>query len=119
MALTLYGIPESRAIRPLWAACELGLDFEHVPVPFEGGATRTPEFLSINPNGRIPALVDARGEAHLAAARFTVADLCVASVANWVRAAGMPLGAWPAVGGWLDACMDRPAYRTAGTLGHD
>ena len=216
MALTLHGIPESRAIRPLWAACELGLDFAHVPVPFEGGATRTPEFLAINPNGHIPALVDARddgpivvwesmactlylarvhgaadgtsiapaspreeagalrwafwtvneierdaltvlmhrvampqarrrpelaeqaarrlapplavldahlraqrarGEAHLEAARFTVADLCVASVANWVRAADVPLDAWPALREWLEACMARPAYHAARRLG--
>ena len=60
MTLSIHGIAASRAIRPLWAAAELGLSFEHVPTPFAGGATHTPEFLAINPNGHIPVVVDAR-----------------------------------------------------------
>lgn len=62
MGLTIYGIPASRAIRPLWAATELGLDFVHVPQAYQGGATRTPAFLALNPNGHIPVVVDHRGE---------------------------------------------------------
>jgi glutathione S-transferase len=37
---------------------ELGLPFEHVPVGFTDGSTRRPEFLAINPNGRVPVLDD-------------------------------------------------------------
>ena len=62
MSLTIYGIPASRAIRPLWAACELGLSFRHVSLPYEGGATRTADFLALNPNGHIPVVVDERPE---------------------------------------------------------
>lgn len=58
MTLKIYGIAASRASRPLWVAHELGLDYDHVPVPYEGGATHTPEFLAINPNGHIPAVDD-------------------------------------------------------------
>lgn len=58
MALKICGISASRAIRPLWAAEELGLRYEHVPVPYLGGATHTPEFLELNPNGHIPVLDD-------------------------------------------------------------
>ena len=53
----LYGISASRAFRSIWAAEEIGLDYEHVPTSFRGDA-QTPEYLEINPNGRIPALVD-------------------------------------------------------------
>lgn len=60
MTVTIYGVLASRAVRPLWAAQELGLNFQHENLPFTGGATRTPEFLAINPNGHIPALVDDR-----------------------------------------------------------
>jgi glutathione S-transferase len=56
--LTLYGHPFSRAHRVMWMLKELGLPFEHVPTDFRGGATKTPEYLAINPNGRVPALVD-------------------------------------------------------------
>jgi glutathione S-transferase len=216
MTLEIHGTAASRTIRPLWAATELGLPFVHVDVPYKGGATRTPEFLAINPNGRIPVVVDrrgaevvvvwesmacalylartagpadgaspvpatpredaealrwsfwamselekdaltvlmhrmampqaqrrpeladaaekrlrgplavleahlvaqqARGESHLAAARFTIADVCVASVANWLRPADGLLAQHPATQGWLAACIDRAAYRAAHRLG--
>ena len=56
--ITVYGVPRSRAMRVLWMLEELGLPYEHVPTPFMNGGARTPEFLRINPNGHIPALVD-------------------------------------------------------------
>lgn len=210
MSVTIYGIPASRAVRPLWAATELGITFRHVALPYQGGATRTPEFLAINPNGHVPAVVDARpegdvvlwesmacalyiarhhgpadgasispatpkedaealrwsfwtmteteadaltvlmhrhampeerrkpeladaaerrlavpfrvieqhlsrqqaaGMAHLAAQRFTVADLCVASVLNWARPSTRLMDAHPLTQAWLVRCMARPAYR--------
>lgn len=210
MSLTIYGIAASRALRPLWAATELGLAFEHVHTPYQGGATRTPEFLSLNPNGHIPVVVDhrpdgdvvvwesmacalylarhhgaadgrsitpaspredaealrwslwtvtevekdalsllmhraamppdqrkpeladaaerrlqvplrvleqhlaaqqARGQAHIAADRFTVADLCVASVLAWARPARGLMAAFPRTADWLKACLERPAHR--------
>ncbi len=53
----LYGISASRAFRSIWAAQEIGLDYEHVATSFRGDA-QTDEYLAVNPNGRIPALVD-------------------------------------------------------------
>jgi glutathione S-transferase len=212
MTLKIYGIGASRAARPLWTALELGVPFEHIPTPYAGGATRTPEFLAINPNGHIPALIDerpegavtvwesmacalyiarvhgradgqsitpatpreeaealrwsfwtvselekdaltvlmhrmampedqrkpeladqaesrlkvplavleqhlqaqhAQGEAYLAANRFTVADVCVASVASWIRPAAALLARYPAVAAWVKACVERPAQTQA------
>jgi glutathione S-transferase len=215
MGLTIYGIAASRAVRPLWAATELGLAFEHVPTPYQNGGTRTPEFLALNPNGHIPVLVDRRpegevvlwesmactlylarhhgkgdgsdlapadphedaealrwsfwtvneleadaltvlmhrlamppeqrkpdladaaekrlkvplrvleqhlqrqaerGQGHLAAERFTVADLCVASVMGWVKPARALLEAHPATHAWLARCLDRPAQQAMRAL---
>ena len=212
MTLKIYGIGPSRAVRPIWTALELGVPFELISTPYAGGATRTPEFLAINPNGHIPVLVDeraegaitvwesmacalyiarvhgkadgqtiapatpreeaealrwsfwtvseleadaltvlmhrmampedqrkpeladkaesrlkvplavlekslqdqhAKGEAYLAANRFTVADVCVASVASWVRPAAALLAQYPAVSAWLKVCLDRPAQAQA------
>jgi glutathione S-transferase len=212
MTLKIYGIGASRAARPLWTALELGVPFEHIPTPYAGGATRLPEFLVINPNGHIPALIDerpegavtvwesmacalyiarvygkadgqsitpatpreeaealrwsfwtvselekdaltvlmhrmampedqrkpelaeqaesrlkvplavleqhlqsqhAKGEAYLAANRFTVADVCVASVTSWIRPAAGLLAQYPAVLAWLTVCVDRPAQAQA------
>ncbi|MFI5446599.1 glutathione S-transferase family protein [Polaromonas sp. UC242_47] len=58
MSLKIYGIAASRASRPLWVAQELGLDYEHVAQPYQDGATRTPAFLALNPNGHIPVVDD-------------------------------------------------------------
>ncbi len=55
--LKLYGISGSRALRSLWAVEECGVDYEHVPVSFRKDS-KTPEYLAINPNGRVPALED-------------------------------------------------------------
>ena len=212
MTLKIYGISASRAARPLWAALELGVPFEHIAMTYKAGATRTPEFLALNPNGHVPVVVDerpegvvtvwesmacalyiarvhgqadgqsitpatpreeaealrwsfwtvtelekdaltvlmhrmampteqrkpelaaqaenrlkvplavleshlqaqhAQGEAYLAANRFTVADVCVASVANWIRPAAALLAQYPAVSSWLHACVERPAQKQA------
>ena len=58
MTLKIYGIAASRAIRPLWVAEELGLSYEHIAQRYQGGATHTPEFLALNPNGHIPVVDD-------------------------------------------------------------
>lgn len=55
---TLYGSMHSRANRCAWMLKELGIDFHHEPTNFLDGSTHNPEFLKINPNGRIPALED-------------------------------------------------------------
>lgn len=53
----LYGIPGSRAIRSLWAIEDIGVEYEHVPVNFLEESKKA-EYLTVNPNGRIPALQD-------------------------------------------------------------
>jgi len=56
--IKLYGISASRTLRPLWLLEEIGIEYEQVPVDFRKGENRDPEFLKINPNGKLPALVD-------------------------------------------------------------
>ena len=53
----LYGTSGSRALRSIWAIEETGIKYEHIPTHFSGDS-KTPEYLAINPNGRIPTLVD-------------------------------------------------------------
>ncbi|MCY1379762.1 hypothetical protein D9M69_675100 [compost metagenome] len=59
----------------------------------------------------------ARGESHLAADRFTVADLCVASVLNWARVARGLMAAHPLSHEWIVRCTERPAHLAAKALG--
>ena len=57
MGTQLYGMSGSRAIRSIWAAEEVGLEYEHIPTKFVA-ESKAEAYLAINPNGRIPALVD-------------------------------------------------------------
>jgi len=57
MTTTIYGVSGSRAIRSLWAIEEVGLEYTHVATHFFKDS-KTDDYLSVNPNGRIPALVD-------------------------------------------------------------
>src|SRR5262249_49265934 len=56
--LRIYGIARTRAFRALWMVEELGLDYEHVPIEIGPAGARKPEYLAINPNGRLPAIED-------------------------------------------------------------
>jgi glutathione S-transferase len=56
--LRIYGIARTRAFRALWIATEVGLDYEHLPIEIGDAGARSPEFLAINPNGRLPVIVD-------------------------------------------------------------
>lgn len=55
--LTLYGVPPTRAVRPIWLINELELDCEIVSIfPFDEDSTRAVK--AINPVGLVPYLVD-------------------------------------------------------------
>jgi glutathione S-transferase len=56
--LRIYGIARTRAFRAIWIAKELGLDYEHIPTEIGAAGARKPEYLAINPNGRLPAIDD-------------------------------------------------------------
>jgi glutathione S-transferase len=55
--LKIYGIPQSRALRCLWMARELGIPHENVQVHFTK-ARESSDLVKVNPNARIPAIDD-------------------------------------------------------------
>lgn len=55
-ALTLYYDPQSCAPVSRMALEEAGADYELVYVELAAGTQRTPEYLALNPKGRVPAL---------------------------------------------------------------
>ncbi len=194
MTLTIYGPPMSRAMRTLWMAHELGLEFQHEYGFREDALVPTEDLVASNPMGQVPAidddgfalsesmainiylakkhgklaprtpedeaktlrwsfwvmtavevtlldvLLNARGlrgrekdpeaaEAgidvlqkpfnvlndaladrdYLLGDAFTVADLNVASVFAWARAAGIDFAAQPQLDRWLGRCLGREA----------
>jgi glutathione S-transferase len=55
--LRIYGVAQSRAFRALWMAEECGVPYEHIPTHFQTD-TKKPDYLRINPNGRVPTIDD-------------------------------------------------------------
>ena len=56
--LKLYGAAKSRAVRVLWMLGELGLKYEHKDWLPRAPETKTPEYLALNPNARVPTIDD-------------------------------------------------------------
>ena len=56
--MKLYGFGPTRSLRALWGLKELGPDFDFEVVNLRAGAQQQPEFLRLNPAGKVPVLVD-------------------------------------------------------------
>jgi glutathione S-transferase len=56
--MQLYEATKTRSARCRWLLQELKLPFEAIKVQLFQGEHKTPEFLKINPYGRVPVLVD-------------------------------------------------------------
>jgi glutathione S-transferase len=56
--LRIYGSANSRALRVIWMAAELGLKYEHKDWLPRAPETKTPEYRALNPNSRVPTIDD-------------------------------------------------------------
>lgn len=56
--MKLYEFAPTRSIRARWALQELELPFESAEVRLLEGEGQTPEYLALNPAGKVPTLVD-------------------------------------------------------------
>jgi len=59
--IQLYSLPTPNGVKVSIMLEETGLPYEPHLVSFEANDQNTPEFLSLNPNGKIPAILDPRG----------------------------------------------------------
>ena len=59
--LQLYTLGTPNGVKVSIALEELGLPYEAHKVSFSDNSQKSPEFLSLNPNGRIPAILDPNG----------------------------------------------------------
>ena len=57
MSITFYFAPQSNASRVHGSLIELGVPFEKVRVDIRIGEQKKPEFLALNPNGKVPTVV--------------------------------------------------------------
>ena len=56
MTVKIYGPTASRAARALWIVHELGIPFEHIAMEMKD--LKNADYLMVNPNGKVPALVE-------------------------------------------------------------
>ena len=54
----VYGMPRTRSTRVVWALEELGVDYSFHHVDLAKGEGQSPEFLKLNPYGKVPVLID-------------------------------------------------------------
>ena len=59
--LQLYSLPTPNGVKVSIMLEETGLPYEAHRVAFEAADQKRPEFLSLNPNGKIPAIIDPDG----------------------------------------------------------
>ena len=55
--IKLYWAPRTRSFTALWLMEETGQPYERVLIDISTGAQKTPEYLAINPMGKVPAIV--------------------------------------------------------------
>lgn len=56
--ITIYGTAPSRTNRCLWLLEELGLDYKREPIHANDEGAKREAYLELNPNGKVPCLVD-------------------------------------------------------------
>ena len=56
--MRVYGFPNTRSARVVWALEEAGATYDYVHVNLLKGEARQAAFLEINPGGKVPAFVD-------------------------------------------------------------
>jgi len=56
--IVFYGSPMSSASRTHWMLAEVGVPYEYKRISIRDGDNKKPEFLKINPGGKIPCLQD-------------------------------------------------------------
>jgi len=61
--MKLYFNPQSRALIAKWMLDETGAKYDIVPIDLQKKEQKSPEFLKINPAGKLPALAD--GDVHV------------------------------------------------------
>jgi glutathione S-transferase len=59
--LKLFHAPDTCALASVIVMEELGLDYEIASVDFSSGEQHKPDYLAVNPKGRVPALVTGQG----------------------------------------------------------
>jgi len=140
--ITLHYHPGNASLTPHMLLEEIGAPFELAFVDRDRGALRSPEFLALNPNGKIPVLVDgdatgaaqvkahaeaqigamldtvdaelaSHGKSWLLGDTFSAVDPYLLMLGRWTRSFARPARSLPNVGPYLQRVLARPAVQRA------
>src|ERR1700744_2993462 len=75
--LQLYSLPTPNGVKVSIMLEEIGLPYEPHTIDIGKNESWTPEFLSLNPNGKIPAIIDPNGPGGKPLALFESAAILV------------------------------------------
>jgi glutathione S-transferase len=56
--MKVYFAPQSRAVRTVWLLEEIGMEYDLVRFSLGQKEMRGPEYTKVNPNGRVPTVID-------------------------------------------------------------
>jgi glutathione S-transferase len=56
--MKVFGFPNTRATRVLWALEEIGADYDYALVDLRKGEGRRPPYVDLNPAGKVPTLLE-------------------------------------------------------------
>ena len=88
----LHHAPRSRAFRILWVLEELGVSYERVPHDLRRGTQKAPDFLAINPQGKVPVLEDRGPQGDWTGVVVTESGAICAYLADATDALAPPVG---------------------------
>ena len=99
-AIQLYSFPTPNGVKAAIALEELGLDYEGHRVSIKDDDQKTAEFLALNPNGKIPAMIDPDGPDGKPLALFESGAILTWLAEKTGRLGGTGAGRWE-VQSWL------------------
>ena len=138
--IQLYWSPRSRSFTCLWLMEETGLPYERVLTDISTGAQKAPEFLKINPMGKVPALIQIFTKLEVPASTaawgtasqvfdvldtelqkgpwilgedFSAADIVVGSGLNYAVRLFKMVPSRPSFEAYIARCAARPAFQRA------
>jgi glutathione S-transferase len=56
--ITIYHVPGTRSVRPIWLCEELGIDYKKEVISFDASFRASPEWRRLNPVGKVPVMTD-------------------------------------------------------------
>src|SRR2546426_544189 len=120
--IKLYHSPRTRSVRIYWLLEELGMPYQVVPIAFTPETLKSPEYLKVNPLGKVPSIQDGdltmiepalAGKSYLLGDEFSAADIMLGYALLLMKWFGLLGDATPNASAYLARLEQRPALQKA------